>query len=105
GSKENPADDYSRPLSVEEFLEKRSFECQLNLLELANVAEAYEVPKYDVIAAINAPPPGSTSEAVEKGKSEPEVVELPGFEHCQDWDTLVREVKPHLTSMVDSKRR
>ena len=69
GSKENPADDYSRPLSVEEFLEKRSFECQLNLLELANVAEAYEVPKYDVIAAINAPPPGSTSEAVEKGKS------------------------------------
>ena len=52
--------------------------------------------------AVSARPPGSTSKAVEKKETEPEAVELPGFEHCQDWDTLVPEVKSHLASMTDS---
>src|SRR5699024_1622908 len=80
------------------------YEVALPLKDCANPKDSIVQTESDVnmSEAVSARPPGSTSKAVEKKETEPEAVDLPGFEHCQVWDTLVPEVKSHLASMTDS---
>src|SRR5699024_4239995 len=66
---------------------------QLRLEELAQVADAYEVPKYDTAAVVQ-PVKGSNK------RPKREVVLVENFEHCKDWSTLLEEVKSHLTEQA-----
>ena len=94
----NPADDYSRPWSVEEYLGRKSYECTTNLNPLAKRADAYQIPTEHVVATTSLAPEEPTSKAV--GAKQTTLEPLKGIESCKEWNSLV-EVKSHLAIQTD----
>ena len=101
---DNPADNYSRPLTIDEFLKRQPHICNKNLIELSKSATIYQIPSQINTAPILARPASPTSSASGNSssisKSRP-IVEIPGFEHCNNWTSLVNEVKLHLQQTLN----
>ena len=91
-TKDNPADDVSRPLTVDQ-------SCTIDLKALAESADIHEIPRDEMVAITSAAPARPTSKAV--GAMQTTLEPLKGFESNKDRSALIKDVKTSLAIKAD----